>query len=91
MIGNPFTFEKDTNWKSMIDYVINGGGYTGVEYKRGNSRNNDGFDIENVIWGIRVDDSEDEDGFVAVSDVAALEGPAWRSEESLGAVDDRLN
>jgi hypothetical protein len=81
MIGNPFTLENDSNWKSMIDYVINGGGYTGVEYKWGKRRNNDGSEIENVIRGIRVDDNDDEDGFVAVSYVAAQEGPAWRSED----------
>jgi hypothetical protein len=81
MIGNPFTLENDPNWESMIDYVINGGGYIGVEYKKANSRDNQRSAFEGDIGGIRVDDSDDEDGLVDVSHVAAQEGPAWRSEE----------
>jgi hypothetical protein len=81
MIGNPFTLENDSNWESMIAYVINGGGYTGVEYKQRDRRNNDGSAYEDVIRGIHVDESDDEDDFVDVSHVAAQEGPAWRSEE----------
>ncbi|KAL3776572.1 hypothetical protein ACHAW5_000336 [Stephanodiscus triporus] len=81
MIGNPLTLENDSNWESMIDYVINGGGYTGVEYKKKDPRNNAGSSIENVIRGIHVDNSDDEDTFVGVSHVAGQEGPAWRSEE----------
>jgi len=81
MIGNPLTLENDANWESMIDYVINGGGYTGVEYKKKDQRNNDGSSIENMIRGIHVDNSDDEDSFEGVSHVAGQEGPAWRSEE----------
>ena len=81
MIGNPFTLENDSNWETMIDHVVNGGGYTGVEYEKRNRRNYDGSAIEDVIRGINADYSDDEDGFVAVSHVTAQEGPAWRSEE----------
>lgn len=85
MIGNPFTLENDSNWKSMIEYAIDGGGYTGVDYVKKEERNDSGHAFEDVISGIHStaqdEDSDDDTDFVVVSHVTAQEGPAWRSEE----------
>ena len=87
MIGNPFTLENDSNWKSMIEYVVDGGGYTGVDYTKKELRNDDTNDIQDEFDGIHGDAQEKrknveaDDGFLMVSHVTAQEGPAWRSEE----------
>lgn len=80
-VENTFTLEIFPNLVSMIDLVKYGGGYTGMEYKKVNSRNNNRSTEEGVIEGIRVDYSDYEEGFVDISHVAAQEGLAWRSEE----------
>jgi hypothetical protein len=92
MIGNPFTLENDSNWNSMIEYVVDGGGYVGVDYtKRSQRSNQDVLAIENLFNGIHNNDSDhdfvhvshddDDDDFVDISHVTVQEGPAWRVEE----------
>lgn len=82
MIGNPFTLAEDSNWESMIDYVRDGGGYTGVNYTKRNRCTHDKSAFEDLIRGIHDDgsDNDDTDG-VDLSHVAAQEGVAWKSEE----------
>lgn len=82
MIGNPFTLAKDSNWESMIDYVRDGGGYTGVNYTKRSQCTHDESAFEDLIRGINDDssDNDDTDG-VDLSHVAAQEGVAWKSEE----------
>lgn len=84
MIGNPFTLENDSNWKAMIDHTVHFGGYTGVDYKMKEQRNEDTSAIEGLLIGLdtmQLEDSEEEDEPMMVSHVTAQEGPAWRSEE----------
>ena len=81
MIGNPFTLEQDSNWRSMIEYVVDRGGYTGVEYTKKTQRNYDVGAIDELTKGLNGLLVEDEDTFQAVSHVTGQEGPAWRSEE----------
>ena len=88
VIGNPFTLENDPNWKSMIDFCVDGGGYTGVDYVKMEERNEAGAAVEEIVEGMQavaLDQEEasdgDEDDFLLVSHVTAQEGPAWRSEE----------
>ena len=88
VIGNPFTLENDPNWKSMIDFCVDGGGYTGVDYVKMEERNESGAAVEEIVKGMQavaLDQEEasdgDEDDFLLVSHVTAQEGPAWRSEE----------
>jgi superfamily I DNA and/or RNA helicase len=80
MIGNPFTLENDSNWGSMIEYVVDGGGYVGIDYTKRSQRrsNHDVFAIENQFDGIHINEDDD---FVHVSHVTVQEGPAWRLEE----------
>lgn len=69
----------------MIEYVVDGGGYTGVEYTKKEQRNDSGYAIEDVFSGIHNTEEDekkdDEEGFVVLSHVTAQEGPAWRLEE----------
>ena len=83
MIGNPFTLENDSNWNSMIEYVVDGGGYVGVDYTKRNQRSNhDVLAIENQFDGIHINEDDcisdhDLHDFVHVSHVTVQEGPAW--------------
>jgi hypothetical protein len=83
MIGNPFTLENDSNWGSMIEYVVDGGGYVGVDYTKRNQRSNhDVLAIENQFDGIHINEDDcisdhDLHDFVHVSHVTVQEGPAW--------------
>jgi superfamily I DNA and/or RNA helicase len=90
MIGNPFTLENDPNWKSMIDYCIEGGGYTGVDYVMMEKRIESTAAVEDIIVGIQsillndaasAENDEGDGDFLLVSHVTAQEGPAWKSEE----------
>jgi len=33
IVGNPFVLCKDEQWKTLVDFCIENGGYTGVQYK----------------------------------------------------------
>lgn len=65
----------------MIEYVVDRGGYTGVDYIKKSQRNNDGHAIEELTRGLCGLLVEDEENGPAVGHVTAQEGPAWRSEE----------
>ena len=49
MTGNPFTPENVPNWKSMIEYAFDRGGYTGVDYLKKEEHNDSGHAFEYVI------------------------------------------
>ena len=85
VIGNPFTLENDPYWKSMIEYCVDNGGYTGVDYVKKEERDDSDSAVNGIISGMQSINLEDEqsedDDFLLVSEVTAQEGPAWRSEE----------
>ena len=89
VIGNPVVLEEDNNWSSFVRYCFTNKGYTGVDFKPDTNRKKE-YDagIDGAISGIvnmslhsKVDDSDDTDDFVMVSNTTAQEGPAWRMEE----------
>ncbi len=65
----------------MIEYVVDHGGYTGVDYAKKSHRNDDGRAMEELSRRFGGLLAEDEDNYLAVSHVTGQEGPAWRSEE----------
>ncbi len=65
----------------MIEYVVDHGGYTGVDYAKKSLRNGDGRAMEELTRRFGGLFAEDEDNYPAVSHVTGQEGPAWRSEE----------
>jgi helicase MOV-10 len=79
IIGNPRVLAQDGDWNALLEFCIQGGGYTGCDYtlKQEDSKDDSGVDE------MCSDTEEDRDGkeYEMVSAVTGQEGPAWRSEE----------
>lgn len=81
IVGNPYVLEQDEDWTSLINYCVEGGGYTGCDYNTKRSDESDIDDMSAISFTTMEDDRLDESDFVNVSAVTGQEGPAWRSEE----------
>jgi len=87
VVGNPFVLEQDDNWRALIEYIFDNGGYDGCAYAKKEDRDSSDAHVEvdqvtKCIGEMKLNEVEAENEFVIVpSHVTSQEGPAWRSEE----------